>query len=89
MRSGKNGIRLLYVDDERFLHEALKLFMEKDGKFSVDTVPSEAKVLDSLSSGCYDAVVSDYQMPEMDGIAPLRKLRQVGYQELTHTRGTY
>ena len=78
MRSGKNGIRLLYVDDERFLHEPFKLFMEKDGEFSVDTVPSAAEALDSLSSGRYDAVVSDYQMPEMDGIALLRKLRQAG-----------
>ncbi len=78
MLSGNSVIRILYVDDERFLHEPFKLFMEKDGEFSVDTVPSAEEALERLSAERYDAVVSDYQMPGMDGIGLLKNLRSTG-----------
>jgi PAS domain S-box-containing protein len=70
-----NHISLLYVDDEPALLELGKLFLEKSGQFRVDTVTSAPEALEILKSTLYDAIVSDYQMPDMDGIALLKEIR--------------
>ena len=68
-------ISVLYVDDEEGLLELGKLFLEKSGQFRVDTVTSADEALRILKSTSYDAIVSDYQMPDMDGIALLKAIR--------------
>ena len=71
-------ISVLYVDDEPSLLEIGKLFLEKTGQFSVETCTSPLKAREILASTRYDAIVSDYQMPEMDGIAFLKYIRSQG-----------
>ncbi|MCK9591927.1 MAG: PAS domain S-box protein [Methanoregula sp.] len=68
-------ISVLYIDDEEGLLEIGKLFLEKCGQFCVDTVTSASEALQILKSTSYDAIVSDYQMPGMDGIAFLKSIR--------------
>jgi PAS domain S-box-containing protein len=68
-------ISVLYVDDEESLLELGKLFLESIGDFSVTTVASPAEALTILSGEQSDVIVSDYQMPEMDGIAFLKAVR--------------
>jgi PAS domain S-box-containing protein len=68
-------IRVLYVDDEPSLLEIAQQFLEKDGEFRVETTTSARKALDSSSILSYDVVISDYQMPDMDGIAFLKAVR--------------
>ncbi|MFA5346939.1 MAG: PAS domain S-box protein [Methanoregula sp.] len=68
-------ISVMYVDDEPALLEIGKLFLEKSGQFRVDTVISAPEALQKIKSISYDAIVSDYQMPEMDGIAFLKEIR--------------
>ncbi len=67
---------VLYVDDETALLEISKMYMEKDPHFHVDTAESARDGLKLLSSRTYDAVVSDYQMPDMDGIEFLKQVRK-------------
>ncbi len=67
--------RVLYVDDEPALLELGKLFLEKSCQFHVDIVTSAPEALQILKSTSYDAIVSDYQMPVMDGIAFLKAIR--------------
>ena len=69
---------ILYVDDEPALLDIGKMFLEEDGSFTVDTSLSGPDALARLSSRKYDAIVSDYQMPRMDGIAFLKALRAQG-----------
>ena len=69
---------ILYVDDDPALLEIGRLFLESDRTFTVDTVVSAREAIDHLKSVSYDAIVSDYQMPEMDGITFLKMLRAQG-----------
>ncbi len=66
---------ILYVDDEPGLLEIGKYFLEAAGEFRIDTRTSAADALAALRENQYDAIVSDYQMPEMDGIEFLKAVR--------------
>ena len=66
---------ILYVDDDENLLGLNKIFMEKSGEFLVDTVSSAPEALDRIPAARYDAILSDYQMPEMDGIEFLKIVR--------------
>ena len=68
-------ITLLYVDDEPDLLDLCKLFLEREGEFSVVTVPSATSALQLIKERPFDAIISDYQMPVMDGIEFLKKVR--------------
>lgn len=67
---------VLYVDDEEPLLEISKIFLERAGDFSVDTACSAADGLERIRTSSYSAVVSDYEMPGMDGIAFLKEIRR-------------
>ena len=68
---------LLYVDDEPALLDLGKIFLERTGEFVVQTATSVQEGIDALKCRPFDAVVSDYQMPEMDGIAFLKQVRSL------------
>ncbi|MFA5236884.1 MAG: PAS domain S-box protein [Methanoregula sp.] len=68
-------ISVLYVDDESALLEVTKVFLERGGEFRVNTATSAHEGIEKLKEERYDALVSDYQMPEMDGIEFLKYLR--------------
>lgn len=74
----QDTLRVLYVDDEPGLLGIGKLFLEKQGGFYVDTFASARVALDQLDREQYDAIISDYQMPEMDGITFLKHLKAAG-----------
>ena len=69
-------IRVLYVDDEPSLLEVARVFLEKTREFRVDTSLSAKDALDSPAIHQCDAIVADYQMPEMDGIELLKVVRE-------------
>jgi PAS domain S-box-containing protein len=66
---------LLYIDDEADLLTLGKLLLEKGGEFSVATEDSARNGLQKLAECRFDAVISDYQMPGMDGIGMLKEVR--------------
>ena len=71
-------IRVLSIDDEPALLDLTRLYLERTGEFSVTVAVSPEEALGLLADHQYDAIISDYQMPGMDGIAFLQQLRQSG-----------
>jgi PAS domain S-box-containing protein len=69
-------ISVLYIDDDVSLLELSKLYLEDSGEFHIDIVDSASRALDILQGRNYDAIVSDYQMPGMNGIEFLKILRK-------------
>jgi PAS domain S-box-containing protein len=73
---GNLMISVLYVDDESALLEITKLFLEGFNDLIVETATSAQDGLGLLKEQSFDAIVSDYQMPGMDGIAFLKAVRE-------------
>lgn len=69
-------ISVLYVDDERDLLEITQFFLEDTGEFRVGIETSAQAALDSPDILSYDAIVSDYYMPGIDGIVFLKAVRE-------------
>jgi len=69
---------VLYTDDEPGLLELGKIFLESSGSFSVETALSAHEAFETLKERPFDCIVSDYQMPVMDGIVFLKALRENG-----------
>ena len=61
-------IRVLYVDDESDLLDLTKMYLEQADNFIVTTVLNAPNAIKLLEKEKFDAIVSDYQMPVMDGI---------------------
>ena len=71
-------ISVLYIDDEPALTDPVRAYLERRGNFSVDTLTSARVALEKIRTTAFDIIVSDYQMPGMDGIALLNELRRNG-----------
>jgi PAS domain S-box-containing protein len=66
---------ILYVDDEPDLLVLGKTFLESKGDVLVDTKESARAGLEALHTRHYDLVISDYLMPDMDGLIFLKQVR--------------
>ncbi|MEW9549185.1 response regulator transcription factor [Nonomuraea sp. NPDC050783] len=69
--------RLLVVDDEPALREALQSSLEFEG-YKVVTANDGLAALEELARDTYDAVLLDVMMPRLDGLTACRRLRASG-----------
>jgi PAS domain S-box-containing protein len=75
-RDGLEPIRVLHVDDDPDFVELAATFLERaDEQFVVETATSVGEGLDRLAGMDVDCVVSDYEMPDRDGIEFLERVR--------------
>lgn len=71
------SIRVLHVDDEPEYAEMAAAFLEQeDPRIDAVTETNTGDGLARLEADSFDCVISDYEMPEMDGIAFLREVRE-------------
>lgn len=69
-------IRVLFIDDNQDLCNLFQLFLESDSGFQVHTCTSALDGLLFLADNAVDAIISDYAMPEMDGILFLKEVKK-------------
>jgi len=69
---------ILYVDDEECLLDIGKLFIERSGLYQVVTCNDPFAALELVQNNTFAAVVSDYEMPGMNGIELLTCVRRTG-----------
>lgn len=75
----KGSIRVVLIDDEEDFLELAERYLEKDeSKIDLTMFRSAPDALDLIKEGNFDAVVSDYKMPRMNGIELLKELRKDG-----------
>ncbi len=76
-------MKVLFVDDEPDLLELGKIFLQKEKpRLEIDTAPSPIEGIEKLDQDEYDAIISDYDMPKMDGLEFYQNLQQNGHSEL-------
>jgi len=68
-------ISVLYIDDEETLLEIAKVYLERTHEFTITTALSGSEGLELLKTREFQAIVADYQMPEMNGIEFLKLVR--------------
>ncbi|MBT4889518.1 MAG: response regulator [Rhodospirillales bacterium] len=68
-------VKLLIVDDEEFNCKLLMRHLNKEGYTNVDMAENGAQALEMARAGGYDLVMTDIEMPEMDGIAVLEAMK--------------
>lgn len=70
----------LVVDDSATMRNMIKATM-KDMGFEVDTAQDGEKALKSATHNKYDIILTDINMPNMDGIELIRMLREGGQNQ--------
>jgi DNA-binding NtrC family response regulator len=68
--------RILLVDDEERFRTNLKKMLDAQG-LAVRAASSGAEALEELKRSPCDVIVLDIRMPDMDGLATLREIKQI------------
>lgn len=71
-------MKLLLVDDESKLVEALSYLLKKNG-FVVDVAMDGETGIEMACTGAYDIIILDRMLPYLDGISLLKEFRKLGY----------
>ena len=71
-------LSVLVIDDQKSLLEVIRPLLERFGNMNVKTAVSAQEALDLLTSNTYDAMVVDYDLPDINGIEFLKMIRAKG-----------
>ncbi|MDD1730120.1 MAG: response regulator, partial [Methanospirillum sp.] len=71
-------LSILYVDNDPLLRDLTRRFLEREDNVQVDLAVNGFDGLMRSSMKQYDIIISDYEMPEKDGIAFLKEIRGSG-----------
>ncbi|MHC5024969.1 MAG: sigma-54-dependent transcriptional regulator [Planctomycetota bacterium] len=71
--------RILVVDDKELMRDSVATTLVRKGH-TVSAVPGGQAALEKLTQRAFDTVVTDLQMPEMDGIRLLEAVRKIDDQ---------
>lgn len=69
-------IRILIVDDELSMRQFLSILLEREG-YTTDQVDCAESALDVMESTCYDLIISDVNMPGLDGLDLLKMVKKI------------
>ncbi len=69
-------IKILVVDDMSTMRRVIKSILNQLGYSNIDEAENGKDALSKLSSSHYDFVLTDWNMPEMDGLELVKAIRQ-------------
>jgi two-component system, chemotaxis family, chemotaxis protein CheY len=69
------GMKILVVDDFPTMRRIVRNLLKELGYSNVDEAEDGQAGLARLRSGTYDFVISDWNMPNLDGLAMLKQIR--------------
>ena len=69
--------RILILDDEENIVNALKRSLRKVADWEVETFISGAEAVRRAEASSFDLFISDYRMPEMNGVEFLSKIKRI------------
>ena len=69
--------QLVIVDDEEMVLTSINSFLMLETGYDVSTFTSATEAITFIQQNDVDLVISDYLMPEMDGISFLGKIRDI------------
>lgn len=73
----ENRLRVLLVDEDADVAALTREFLEReDGALDVGSTTDPGDALDRVEAESFDVVVSDYEMPGMNGVALATELRE-------------
>ena len=71
----KESVPILIVDDEAMMRNLLQKILVREG-YKTMTASHGREALEVMTNNNIDIVISDLKMPEMDGFALLKELKQ-------------
>jgi len=74
-RATKKGTRILLAEDDKDNRNILKIMLEKMG-YNVDVAKDGLEAWEKFQANKYEVVISDIQMPGLNGIKLLKKIHQ-------------
>jgi CheY-like chemotaxis protein len=69
--------RILVVDDELDMLMLLRMIIEDNSDYAVETTNNPSEALKILTEKDYDLVISDLKMPGMDGMELFDELKDI------------
>jgi two-component system OmpR family response regulator len=69
--------KIIMIDDEPDVNMAVKIALEENGVFEVDTFNDAESALIAFKPDLYDLALLDIRMPGMNGFQLCRKLREI------------
>src|ERR1700755_1465660 len=69
------GLKVLVVDDQNSVRQMTRMTLEQIGVRHIHEAENGKKAIDTASLQPLDLIISDYNMPEMDGLELLRAVR--------------
>lgn len=69
--------RVLLIDDDKDINNLFKIYLEKNGRYQIDSYTDPINALYYFKKGLYDLVLLDLKMPQIDGITMYQQLKKI------------
>ncbi|WP_019027626.1 EAL domain-containing response regulator [Colwellia piezophila] len=74
------GLNVLVVEDDSFQRHALTQILKRVGVITIMSATDGEEALELIKSHAFDVVICDLSMPNMDGLALIRRLSECDYK---------